>query len=143
MENFTPVSGAVGGALIGLAAIVLALTTGRIAGISGILGNGFTAAKGDLGWRVAFFAGLLAGPLLVAAFTGHLPVVDLQASLPVLVIAGFAVGLGTRIGNGCTSGHGVCGMALGSPRSILATIVFMACAVVTVYVTRHVLGWGG
>ncbi|MFM1814141.1 MAG: hypothetical protein RLZ98_836 [Pseudomonadota bacterium] len=139
MENFTPLSGAVGGALIGLAAVIFAATTGRIAGISGIVGNALGARVGDLGWRIAFLAGLVAAPLLIGLVSGAWPVVELQASLPVLVVAGFIVGLGTRIGNGCTSGHGVCGIGLGSPRSIVATAVFFSAAVLTVFVVRHLL----
>jgi uncharacterized protein len=140
MENFTPLSGAIGGAMIGLAAVLFAATTGRIAGISGILGNALGARAGDLGWRVAFLAGLVAAPAAIGWISGSWPTVELQASLPVLLIAGFLVGIGTRIGNGCTSGHGVCGIGLGSPRSLVATVVFFGTALATVFVVRHLLG---
>ena len=140
MTNFTPVSALIGGALIGLAAALFALVNGRIAGISGILGGALGAARDDLGWRAAFLAGLVLGPLLVAATTGAMPKISLQASLPVLIVAGVLVGFGTRLGNGCTSGHGVCGIARGSPRSIWATVAFFATAAVMVFVVRHVVG---
>lgn len=139
METFTPISAAIGGGMIGLAAVLLAFLTGRVAGISGILGNALVARAGDLGWRLAFLAGLLAGPMMVAMVAGRLPVVALQASVPVLIVAGLLVGFGTRLGNGCTSGHGICGIGLGSPRSLLATVVFFASAVITVFVMRHVI----
>lgn len=140
METFTPGSGFVGGALIGLSAALFVLINGKVAGISGILGGTLSAARDDVTWRLAFVAGLIAGPLLVAAVLGSMPAVSLQASWPMLIAAGLLVGFGTRLGGGCTSGHGVCGMARLSPRSVTATVVFFATAVTTVFVVRHVIG---
>jgi len=140
LENFTPVSGFVGGLLIGGAASLFVLLTGRVAGISGILGGLFGAAGGDLGWRLAFVAGIVIGPMVVAGVGGPVPAVVLAAPLPVLIVAGLLVGFGTRLGNGCTSGHGVCGLARGSPRSLAATVAFFVCAVATVFVMRHLAG---
>lgn len=140
MENFTPVSGAIGGALIGLSAALFILVNGRVAGISSILGGLWDNKQEDMGWRLAFLAGLFLGPYLVALFLGGFPKVDLQASTDTLVLAGVLVGVGTGLGAGCTSGHGVCGVSRGSVRSIVATIVFIVVAMATVYVKRHVLG---
>ena len=140
MENFTPISGLIGGALIGSAASLFVLLNGRIAGISGILGGVFMPAKNDLCWRLAFLGGLVLGPLLVRAVTGTAPIIEMQAGLPTLIVAGVLVGFGTRLGNGCTSGHGVCGLARGSVRSMAATTVFFAVAAVTVFVVRHLIG---
>ena len=137
MDNFTPISGFVGGLLIGGAASLFVLLNGRVAGISGILGGVFGAARGDMGWRIAFVAGIVIGPMIVLALGGPVPAVVLQAPVTVLIIAGLLVGFGTRLGNGCTSGHGVCGLARGSPRSLAATAVFFTCAVATVFVLRH------
>jgi uncharacterized membrane protein YedE/YeeE len=138
--NFTPLSAAIGGALIGLAAMLMMLLTGRIAGISGILAGLLPQGTGDYGWRIAFIAGLLLAPLLggLAGYGLAAPVID--ASWIVVVIAGLLVGYGTRLGGGCTSGHGVCGIARLSPRSIVATLVFMAVAIAVVAVNRHVIG---
>ena len=141
MENFTPGSALVGGVLIGLAASMLLLINGRVAGVSGILRNLLKPVAGDVAWRLAFIAGLVAGPLLYA-FLGNAVVIELRASLPLLVVAGAIVGFGTSMGSGCTSGHGVCGIARLSTRSILATITFMSCGVLTVYFARHVLNIG-
>ncbi len=141
IENFTPISALTGGALIGLAAVLLLLLNGRIAGVSGIAGRllgpqGWRA--GEAAWRVLFLVGLVIGAGLYGFIA---PVaIQIQASWPVLVVGGLLVGFGTQLGNGCTSGHGVCGIARLSPRSIVATMVFMASAIVTVYVTRHVVG---
>lgn len=141
MHNFTPLSGLLGGALIGLAAALLMLLTGRIAGISGIFGGLLTPTANDRGWRLAFVAGLIAAPLIAALATGmRLPSPAMPASLIVIVIAGLLVGVGTRMGNGCTSGHGVCGIARLSPRSLIATATFMATAIATVAIARHVIG---
>ena len=148
MESFTPLSGFLGGALIGLAATLLLLTNGRIAGISGILGGALPrlghdrseALGGALHWRLAFLVGLPLGTLLVAALGGGLAPITLHAGWPLLILAGLLVGIGTRLGQGCTSGHGVCGLARGSRRSLAATATFMAVAVATVAVTRHLLG---
>jgi uncharacterized membrane protein YedE/YeeE len=119
--HFTPLASLAGGLLIGLGAALLLLANGRIAGISGIVGGLLRPARGDIGWRLAFLLGLLASPLLVAA-------------------GGLLVGIGTRLGGGCTSGHGICGIARLSKRSIAATATFMATAIVVVFVARHVIG---
>jgi uncharacterized membrane protein YedE/YeeE len=140
MENFTPVSALIGGLLIGASAALFLLLSGRIAGISGILGGLLHPARSEIGWRTAFLAGLFIAPLAYVAFGGTLPPVALDASLPLLAVAGLIVGFGTRLGAGCTSGHGVCGIGRGSPRSIVATLVFMTTAIVTVFITRHVFG---
>ena len=138
MEVFTPVSGLVGGLLIGLAVVLLLLLNGRLAGISGIVG-GLLAPKGtERGWRAAFVAGLMLGASAYVLATGYLSV-SVQASLPVLVAAGLLVGFGTRLGSGCTSGHGLCGMARLSGRSIAATSVFFGVAILTVFLVHHAL----
>ncbi|MFT8676090.1 MAG: YeeE/YedE family protein [Acetobacter sp.] len=129
-----------GGALIGLAAAVFLLLNGRIAGISGILGGLVGPRDGRTGANVAFIAGLVVAGPLYRVLAGHWPEVHNAATWPVLALAGALVGVGTRLGSGCTSGHGVCGLARLSPRSIVAVITFMATAFVTVFVTRHVLG---
>ena len=140
MENFTPVSALVGGLLIGASAALFLVLNGRIAGISGILGGLLHPARGEIGWRLAFLAGLFIAPLVYVAFGGALPAVDSDAPLWLLIVAGLIVGFGTRLGVGCTSGHGVCGIGRGSPRSLVATATFMATAILTVFITRHVLG---
>ncbi len=140
MENFTPVSGFLGGLLIGAASLMLLMLTGRIAGISGILGGALAPDARDRGWRFAFLAGLVLGPLAVALARGALPEVNLQTTVPGLVIAGLLVGYGTRLGSGCTSGHGVCGLARLSGRSLAATAIFIGVAAATVFVLRHVIG---
>ena len=139
MESFTPVSGLIGGLLIGLAAALLLLLNGRLSGISGIVGGLVVPKDSDAGWRVAFVAGLLVGALAYLLATGDAVLVRMQASLPVLVLAGLLVGFGTRLGSGCTSGHGVCGLARLSKRSIAATGVFFGVAILTVFLTRHVI----
>ena len=136
---FTPWASLAGGALIGLAAAMFLLVNGRIAGISGILGGLLVPSKGDIAWRVAFLAGMLIAPtawLLVTA----LPEAQIDASYPMLVVAGLLVGIGTRYGSGCTSGHGVCGLSRLSLRSLAATLSFMTAGFVTVYVVVHVTG---
>lgn len=139
VEDFTPVSGLVGGLLIGLATALMMLFNGRIAGISGIVG-GLLARKGsEVGWRAVFIVGLLVGALVYMLATGGALPVNIQASLPAMVVAGLLVGFGTRLGSGCTSGHGISGIARFSKRSIVATLVFMGVAIVTVYITGHVL----
>jgi len=140
MANFTPVSAAIGGALIGLAAALLMLTAGRIAGISGIFGGCLAVGTSDKGWRLAFIAGLILAPLSAMLIGFPVPVPDMPASWVVVVVAGLLVGFGTRIGGGCTSGHGICGIARLSPRSIAATGIFMGVAIMVVALTRHVLG---
>ena len=137
--SFTPWSAAIGGVIIGLAVAMFVLVNGRIAGISGIVGGLLRPAPGDAGWRIAFVAGLIAAPLCFATVT-TLPPVVIEASYPTLIVAGLLVGIGTRYGAGCTSGHGVCGISRLSPRSIVATLSFMAAGVATVFVVRHVIG---
>ena len=140
MADFTPISAALGGGLIGLAAALLMLLTGRIAGISGILGGCLGLGAGDKGWRIAFITGLILAPLM-AGWIGHaMPSPKLPASWIVIIAAGLLVGFGTRLGGGCTSGHGICGVARLSSRSIAATVIFMLTAITTVAVTRHLLG---
>jgi len=140
MANFTPVSAAIGGALIGLAAVLLMLFTGRIAGISGIFGGLINPQTDDRGWRAAFIAGLIVAPLS-AVFVGYpVPMPQMPGSFVTIVAGGLLVGFGTRLGGGCTSGHGICGIARVSPRSIAATCVFMAAAIAVVALTRHVFG---
>ena len=136
-SQFTPWSALAGGAVIGMAIALLLLLNGRIAGISGIVGGLFRMQKGDMDWRVAFIAGLIAAPLVWQLFAS-LPAVRIDGSYAVMAIAGLVVGIGTRYGSGCTSGHGVCGLSRGSPRSITATLVFMGMGFVTVYSVRHV-----
>lgn len=140
MENFTPVSALVGGILIGLGAVGLMVFSGRIAGIAGIAGGLFGARGTDIGWRIAFVIGLIAGPAAVLALGVTLPPVRIDASLAMLVVGGLLVGFGTRLGNGCTSGHGVCGLARLAPRSAVATLTFMAVAICVVIVVRHGIG---
>lgn len=141
MHNLTPLSGFLGGALIGLSAALLMLLMGRIAGISGIFGGLLTTNASDRGWRVAFVAGLIAAPLLASIFSGAaLPSPTMPASMIVIVVAGLLVGIGSRMGGGCTSGHGVCGIARFSARSLIATAIFMAAAIATVAIARHVIG---
>jgi uncharacterized membrane protein YedE/YeeE len=140
MANLTPVSAAIGGALIGLAAVLLMLSIGRIAGISGIFGGCLDPGTNDKSWRLAFIAGLIAAPL-TAGFVGFpVPIPEMPASWIVISLAGLLVGVGSRIGGGCTSGHGVCGIARLSPRSIAATAIFMGVAIAVVALTRHVVG---
>jgi uncharacterized protein len=143
LENFTPLSGLIGGLLIGLAATMLLFLNGRIAGISGILGGMLVpSARSLFGWRSAFVVGLLLGASVYALVAGGVPV-EVEASIPVLVFAGLLVGFGTRLGSGCTSGHGVCGIGRLSKRSIAAMAVFFSVAIATVFVARHVIGGSG
>jgi uncharacterized membrane protein YedE/YeeE len=137
--HFTPWTALGGGALIGAAAAAMILLNGHIAGISGILGGLLRPRRGDLAWRLAFLAGLAGAPLLCRGLA-RLPELHVEASTAQLLLAGLLVGLGTRYGSGCTSGHGVCGLARLSPRSLAATAVFMATGFVTVYATHHLTG---
>lgn len=139
MTSFTPYSAFLGGALIGLSAVLLMLFNGRIAGISGIFGSFLALRPGETLWRFAFIAGLIAAPLLYRGFGGHIPFAITHAA-PLLIAGGLLVGIGTRMSNGCTSGHGVCGLARLSPRSLAATLTFMATGVGTVFVVRHLFG---
>ena len=144
VDHFTPDSAALGGALIGLSAALLWIANGRIAGISGIVGSFASSlakmARGELGWRLAFLAGLLAAPLLYALVLGARPSIQVTSDPVLLAVAGLLVGFGTRLGGGCTSGHGVCGLARLSRRSMVATALFMAAAFVTVFLAHHVFG---
>lgn len=135
MENFTPIEATIGGALIGLATFMVLVFQARVAGISGILGSLLAPQRGDIGWRVAFVVGMVATGTALSQvrpewFTAP------NVSLPVLVAAGFLVGVGTRMANGCTSGHGVCGLSRLSRRSLVATLTFMGVAAVTVLAAR-------
>jgi len=136
-SHFTPWSSLAGGLLIGGAAALLVLSTGRIAGISGIAGGLLTPRRADIGWRIAFLLGLLLAPVAFRVF-GRLPFPRIDAGFGTLVIAGLLVGLGTSYGSGCTSGHGVCGLSRLSVRSLVATVAFMAAGMVTVFLVRHV-----
>ena len=133
---FTPAAALIGGAIIGAAVALFVVLNGRIAGVSGILGGLARPQAGDISWRVAFVAGLIAAPLALLA---ALPEIRVDTSYPVLVAAGLLVGVGTRYGGGCTSGHGVCGVSRASPRSIAATVAFMAAGFATVFIARHLI----
>lgn len=136
--SFTPWAALAGGVLIGIASVAFVLLLGRIAGISGIVAGLLRPRKGDLGWRIAFVAGLLVAPALYG-FWGGAPTLHITAGMPALVAAGLMVGIGTRYGSGCTSGHGVCGLSRRSPRSLVATATFMAAGFITVFILRHLL----
>ena len=136
--HFTPWTSLAGGLLLGLAAALFILFSGRVLGISGIVGGLLRPRKGDAGWRLAFVLGLLAAPWLWRVFA-PLPALQTSASTALLVLAGLLVGVGTRMGSGCTSGHGVCGLSRLSLRSLVATGVFMATGMSTVFVLRHLL----
>ena len=142
MANFTPLSAAVGGALIGLSAVLLMLLTGRIAGISGIFSGLLNLRGEDKGWRIAFIAGLILAPIIAGAIRYGMAAPALPANWVIITAAGLLVGFGTRLGNGCTSGHGVCGVARLSPRSIAATALFMASGITVVFVVRNLIGGG-
>jgi len=139
--EFTPIASLSGGVLIGIASVLLMAFRGRIFGATGILaGFIMPSHSGDWAWRAALLAGMVSGPLVIWALTGQMPAVDVPVSTAMMVIGGFIVGVGVTFGGGCTSGHGVCGMARLSPRSIVATGIFMLATAVTVYVVRHVIG---
>ncbi|MIL09623.1 YeeE/YedE family protein [Salmonella enterica subsp. enterica] len=140
MTEFTPFAALAGGALIGLAAVLLMLLDGRIAGISGIVGRALPPYGAGALTALAFVLGLVLAPVLFAAATGQAIVQTVSGNLPLMTVAGLLVGFGAAYGGGCTSGHGVCGIARLSPRSIVATIVFMATAFITVFVVRHLIG---
>jgi uncharacterized membrane protein YedE/YeeE len=140
MANFTPLSAAIGGVLIGLSAVLLMLLTGRIAGISGIFSGLLNLRGDDKGWRIAFIAGLILAPIIAGVIGYAMAPPTLPANWVIITAAGLLVGFGTRLGGGCTSGHGICGIGRLSMRSIAATVVFMTTAVITVAITRHVLG---
>lgn len=136
MEDFTPVGGFVGGLLIGLAVALVLLLNGRVAGISGIVGGLLTLRARDTLWRAAFVAGLVLGALGYLSAAGVS--VRVPATLPAILAGGLLVGFGTRLGSGCTSGHGLCGLARLSRRSVAATAIFFGVAMLTVFLTRHV-----
>ena len=138
-QNFTPFDAASGGVLIGVAVAILLFFNGRIAGISGILGGLFNFKKHDTAWRLAFLAGLVFSAS-IWRLVADLPAIQLDASLSTIFVAGILVGVGTSFASGCTSGHGVCGLSRISPRSLVATLIFMTTGMVTVFVVRHVLG---
>ncbi|MHA6576170.1 YeeE/YedE family protein [Pseudomonas yamanorum] len=137
--NFTPWTSLGGGALIGLSVSVFVLANGRVAGISGLLGSVMRFGSEGWGEKALFLLGLVIAPLLWGLFS-VLPQIEIKAQWPALVMAGLLVGLGTRYGFGCTSGHGVCGISRLSPRSLVATMCFMTAGFATVYLIRHVLG---
>ena len=137
-NEFTPTLSLIGGSLIGLAAVILLLGNGRIAGIIGIIAGILKPSRGDYAWRLAFVIGLLASPIAYQTLA-PLPASNIDASWLSLAIAGLCVGIGTRLGSGCTSGHGVCGIARLSMRSVVATLLFMGSGFLTVFIIRHVL----
>jgi hypothetical protein len=139
--DFTPFQSLFGGAMIGFAAVLMMLMLGRIMGATGILAGFITPATlGDWSWRAAVLAGMITGPVAYMVLTGSMPEIAVEVSTPMLLAGGFIVGIGVTFGSGCTSGHGVCGLARLSPRSIIATLTFMAATTVTVFVIRHVIG---
>jgi len=140
MTEFTPVMSLLGGALIGLSAVLLMAFHGRIAGMTGILTGLLAPLSSDWAWRAAFLAGAILAPMLILGLSGQTIAYESPVPMAWIVIGGLIVGVGVYIGSGCTSGHGVCGIARLSPRSIAATLTFMATAVLTVFVVRHVLG---
>lgn len=137
MAHFTPLQSLIGGLLIGFSTLLMIRLLGKIAGISGIVGQLWSAGTGDRAWRFAFVAGLLLSPLLYALFS-PLPETSVVTSTPWLIVAGLLVGFGSRLGSGCTSGHGVCGLSRLSLRSLVATLAFMATAILVVWLLRHV-----
>lgn len=140
MAPFDPISALLGGILIGLAATLLIFLNGRIAGISSIFGDSLDASGAERGWRIAFLLGLIAAPLVLAAAGYAMPAPQLPANWIAIIGAGLLVGIGTRLAGGCTSGHGICGLARLSPRSIVATATFMVAAIFVVAIVRHGLG---
>lgn len=140
MENFTPVSAAIGGALIGLSATLLMLMNGRIAGISGVFSGTIFSESGDKLWRGLFVIGLIAAPVVYLAVTGTRPAFEFEAGWPLIVAGGLLVGFGTRLGSGCTSGHGVCGLSRLSPRSMVSVALFMGAGMATVALVKLLVG---
>jgi uncharacterized protein len=137
---FTPIPSAIGGILIGLSAAALLIGHGRIAGISGVLGGALQPEKGETAWRAYFLVGLIGGGTIIALVRPTAFPSASEVSAPLLIVAGLLVGFGTRLGGGCTSGHGVCGIGRLSLRSLFATVTFMATGAATVFLVRHVLG---
>jgi uncharacterized protein len=140
MEHFTPWSALAGGMLIGLAAAIYVIVLGRVTGISGIVGGLLQPVKTEVPMQLLFVAGIFLGPFAVALFSGPLAKPEVTSSVPVLITAGLLVGIGSRLGGGCTSGHGICGNARLSPRSLVATLLFMGAGIAMVFVTRRILG---
>jgi hypothetical protein len=140
MEHFTPLASLIGGILIGVSATAMLALLGRVAGISGIVGGLLAGESGEYAWRAAFVGGLLAGGAVAAAVEPAALAMTLDRSTPALAAAGLLVGFGSRLGSGCTSGHGICGIARGSTRSITATAVFMAAGIATALVVTQILG---
>jgi len=136
--HFTPWSSLIGGLILGFSTLIFILLNGRIAGISGILGGLLTPSKSDIWWRIAFIAGLMMAPWIYRLFAS-LPEIQITTNYAVLVLAGLLVGFGTRLGSGCTSGHGICGLSRLSPRSLVATGAFMAAGFITVFIVRHLI----
>ena len=141
MENFAPINAAIGGILLGLSSTLFLWLNGRIAGISGIAGGLDNLDRKEVTWRLLFLTGLIGGVALYRTAGGTLQEIEMISSIPVLIAAGLLTGLGTRMGNGCTSGHGICGLARLSPRSFVAVPIFLGIAVITYFLTR--LGSGG
>jgi uncharacterized membrane protein YedE/YeeE len=140
MENFTPIASLIGGVLIGLSAVGMLLFSGRIAGISGIFGGLLTADKGDVSWRVFFIGGLMAGAVVISFLSPESLDIAIQRSELAIIVAGLLVGVGARLGSGCTSGHGVCGIGRLAPRSLVAAAVFMATGAISAIIVGNVLG---
>ncbi len=140
METFTPVSASIGGALIGLSAVLLMGLVGRIAGVSGVFAGTTFAEPGDRAWRICFVIGLVAAPILHGAIAGKAPPFEITSNMALVVLGGLLVGFGTRLGSGCTSGHGVCGLSRLSPRSMASVALFMAAGMITVTAIRMALG---
>lgn len=138
-SNFTPESALLGGLILGVASILLMALNGRIAGISGIIGQILPWQRHESAWRIAFIAGLLLAPFVWQIFAPF-PAIEIQSNTYGLIIAGLLVGFGTRLASGCTSGHGVCGLSRLSPRSLIATLSFMGSAFITVFIMRHIIG---
>ncbi len=140
MENFTPLSALIGGAMIGLSAVILMAFNGRIAGISGVFSGIAFAQRGDRLWRILFVLGLVVAPIIYQAVSGRAPAFNLAASAPLIIAGGLLVGFGTRLGSGCTSGHGICGLSRLSPRSLVSVLIFMGAGMFTVIAAKAVLG---
>lgn len=140
MENFTPINASIGGALIGLSAVMLMALNGRIAGISGVFSGSVFAERGDKFWRVLFVVGLITAPVLWTFAQGGQPKFEITDNWSLIIAGGLLVGFGTRLGSGCTSGHGVCGLSRLSPRSMASVGLFMAAGMITVAVAKIVLG---
>ncbi len=143
ITEFTPFASLFGGGLIGLSAVLLMLTLGRIMGATGILSGAIMPDSGrDWAWRVTVLAGMVCGPVLFSVVTGALPAISIPSSTAMIVVGGLIVGVGVTLGSGCTSGHGVCGLARLSQRSVVAVLTFMISTTATVFITRHVIGIG-